>query len=60
MFIQHRLISRSSRSLAVMIGSGASAKGRGDRHLRGEPDDAVAPRPKVTIPRPRLLFRPLL
>jgi hypothetical protein len=40
-FIQDRLISRSSRSLAVMIGFARSAKGGGRESLRGSPDDAV-------------------
>jgi hypothetical protein len=58
-FIQHRLISRSSRSLAVMIGSGASAKGDGNESLRGSPEASayLSGCPKVTIP--RLLSRPI-
>jgi hypothetical protein len=40
-FIQDRLISRSSRSLAVMIGFARSAKGGGRESLRGSPDDAL-------------------
>jgi hypothetical protein len=40
-FIQDRLISRSSRSLAVMIGFARSAKGGGRESLRGSPGDAV-------------------
>jgi hypothetical protein len=36
--IQDRLISRSSRSLAVMIGFARSAKGGGREGLRGSPD----------------------
>jgi hypothetical protein len=39
--IQDRLISRSSRSLAVMIGFARSAKGGGRESLRGSPDDAL-------------------
>jgi hypothetical protein len=45
-FIQARLISRSSRSLAVMIGFARSAKGGGRECLRGSPDDRLAPRPQ--------------
>jgi hypothetical protein len=37
MFIQGRLISRSSRSLAVMIGFGRSSSGRGRGEARGRP-----------------------
>jgi hypothetical protein len=40
-FIQDRLVSRSSRSLAVMIGFARSAKGGGRESLRGSPDDAL-------------------
>jgi hypothetical protein len=40
-FIQDRLISRSSRSLAVMIGFARSAKGGGRESLRGSPDDVL-------------------
>jgi hypothetical protein len=40
-FILDRLISRSSRSLAVMIGFARSAKGGGRESLRGSPDDAL-------------------
>jgi hypothetical protein len=39
MFILERLVSRSSRSLAVMIGFARSAKGAGQEGLRGSPDD---------------------
>jgi hypothetical protein len=39
--IQDRLISRSSRSLAVMIGFARSAKDGGRESLRGSPDDAL-------------------
>ena len=44
-----RLISRSSRSLAVMIGFARSAKGGGRVGLRGSPDDALAPALHVRI-----------
>jgi hypothetical protein len=40
-----RLISRSSRSLAVMIGFARSAKGGGRESLRGSPDDPFVPVP---------------
>jgi hypothetical protein len=40
-FIQDRLISRSSRSLAVMIGFARSAKGGGRESLRGSPDGVL-------------------
>jgi hypothetical protein len=40
-FILERLISRSSRSLAVMTGFARSAKGGGRESLRGSPDAAV-------------------
>jgi hypothetical protein len=46
-FIQDRLISRSSRSLAVMIGFARSAKGGGREGLRGSPDDRLVPAPHV-------------
>ena len=37
MFVLQRLISRSSRSLAVMIGFGGSANAAGRESLRGSP-----------------------
>jgi len=37
MTILDRLVSPSSRSLAVMIGQGQSGEGRGRRALRGSP-----------------------
>jgi hypothetical protein len=39
MFILERLVSRSSRSLAVMIGFARNAKAGGREGLRGSPDD---------------------
>jgi len=42
-FILDRLISRSSRSLAVMIGFARSAKGGGWEGLGGSPDDRLVP-----------------
>jgi hypothetical protein len=47
--IQDRLISRSSRSLAVMIGFARSAKGAGRESLRGSPDDALK---RFVLPHP--------
>jgi hypothetical protein len=40
-FVVDRLTSRSSRSLAVMIGFARSAKGGGWQGLRGSPEDAL-------------------
>lgn len=54
MFIQDRLVSRSSRSLAVMIGGGLSAKGGGRESLRGSPDDDLDAVPASLPPLPRL------
>jgi hypothetical protein len=57
-FFLDRLISRSSRSLAVMIGFARSAKGGGRESLRGSPDDAltyfvfpISPRSTAVNPR---------
>jgi hypothetical protein len=49
-FILNRLISRSSRSLAVMIGFARSANGGGREGLRGSPDD-----PLVSVPYARTI-----
>jgi hypothetical protein len=49
-FLLDRLTSRSSRSLAVMLGSGRSAKANGRESLRGSPDAAFALRPAVFLP----------
>jgi hypothetical protein len=38
MFLMDRLVARSSRSLAVMIGVARSAKGRGWERVRGRPE----------------------
>jgi hypothetical protein len=40
-FVLDRLTSRSSRSLAVMIGFARSAKGDGREGLGGSPEDAL-------------------
>jgi hypothetical protein len=37
MFLMDRLVSRGSRSLAVMLGAASSAQGRGCDYLRGKP-----------------------
>jgi hypothetical protein len=49
-FLLDRLTSRSSRALAVMLGSGRSAKASGRESLRGSPDVALAVRPAVPFP----------
>ena len=41
MFILDRLVSRSSRSLAVMIGFAQSGSGRGRGEARGRPSIAL-------------------
>jgi hypothetical protein len=40
--IQDRLIARSSRSLAVMIGTGSGPRGDGKESLRGSPEGTAA------------------
>ena len=42
MFVLDRLTSRSSRSLAVMIGFARSVKGGGREGLRGSPEHALS------------------
>ncbi|HSA90443.1 MAG TPA: hypothetical protein VLF42_11145 [Burkholderiales bacterium] len=42
MFVLDRLTSRSSRSLAVMIGLARSVKGGGRESLRGRPGHALS------------------
>jgi hypothetical protein len=51
MFILDRLVSRSSRSLAVMIGYAQSGSGRGRGEARGRPATAL----RVHILPPRLI-----
>jgi hypothetical protein len=49
MFILDRLVSRSARSLAVMIGFAQSGSGRGRGEARGRPATAL----RVPVPSPR-------
>jgi hypothetical protein len=49
-FLLDRLTSRSSRSLAVMLGAGRSAEASGRESLRGSPGNAFALRPAVFLP----------
>ena len=49
MFLMGRLVSRSARSLAVMLGAATSAQGRGRDHLRGKPAFTYVARRSRTI-----------
>jgi hypothetical protein len=42
MFLMRRLVSRSSRALAVMVGASTSARGRDRDDLRGRPGPSQA------------------
>jgi hypothetical protein len=49
MFLMERLVSRSSRSLAVMVAAAISARGRTRDYLRGGPRALLHPLP-VMLP----------